>query len=104
MNHITLYEHFHRQFEHTLTSRQGRDIKVMVEAGRIIHIDNQSGVRFPWVIGQSWNRSIETWACNNGFKINGNDPCPEEKVFGIRAKDIPKGHELRLLYPHKFRD
>jgi hypothetical protein len=32
------------------------------------------------------------------------DPCPEEKIFGIRKKDIPMGHELRFLYPHKFRD
>jgi hypothetical protein len=31
------------------------------------------------------------------------DPCLEEKIFGIRKSDIPKGHELRMLYPGKFR-
>lgn len=104
MKNLILYENFSRQREMILTSRQGREIIVMLEAGRITHIENQSGVNFPWVVGQSYNRSIETWACNNGFKIDGESPCPEEKIFGIRAKDIPKGHELRLIYPHKFRD
>lgn len=86
-----------------LTSRQGRDILVKVIGGRITSIENNSGVRFPYSIGQHWNRSIETWACNNGFKIDGEDPCPEEKIFGIRKKDIPMGHELRMMYPSKFR-
>ena len=86
-----------------LTSRQGRDILVKVIGGRITSIENNSGVRFPYSIGQHWNRSIETWACNNGFKIDGEDPCPEEKIFGIRKKDIPMGHELRMMYPNKFR-
>lgn len=86
-----------------LTSRQGRDILVKVIGGRITSIENNSGVRFPYSVGQQWNRSIETWACNNGFKIDGEDPCPEEKIFGIRKKDIPMGHELRMLYPSKFR-
>lgn len=86
-----------------LTSRQGRDILVKVIGGRITSIENNSGVRFHYSIGQHWNRSIETWACNNGFKIDGEDPCPEEKIFGIRKKDIPMGHELRMMYPSKFR-
>lgn len=86
-----------------LTSRQGRDILAKVIGGRITSIENNSGVRFPYSIGQHWNRNIETWACNNGFKIDGEDPCPEEKIFGIRKKDIPMGHELRMLYPSKFR-
>jgi hypothetical protein len=47
---------------------------------------------------------MKTWACNNGFKWNGEDPCPEEKLFGIRKKDIPQGHELRMMFPHKFRN
>ena len=28
----------------------------------------------------------------------------EEKIFGIRKKDIPQGHELRMMFPHKFRN
>ena len=35
--------------------------------------------------------------------MDGKDMCPEEKIFGMRTKDIPKGHELRSLYPNKFR-
>jgi hypothetical protein len=89
--------------EMILTSRQNRDIKISLIGGRIDQIKNESGVNFPFKIGQSYNRSIETWACNNGFKIDGKDPCPEEKIFGIRKKDIPHGHELRMLYPGKFR-
>ena len=86
-----------------LTSRQGRDILVKVMGGKISSIENNSGIRFPYSIGQHWNRSIETWACTNKFKIDGEDPCPEEKIFGIRKKDIPMGHELRMMYPSKFR-
>jgi hypothetical protein len=86
-----------------LTSRQNRDIIITLIGGRIDTIKNESGVNFPFEVGQSYNRSIEVWACNNGFKMDGKDPCPEEKIFGIRKKDIPKGHELRMLYPGKFR-
>jgi hypothetical protein len=86
-----------------LTSRQGRDILVKVLDGKIASVENNSGIRFPYNIGQHWDRSIETWACTNKFKIDGEDPCPEEKIFGIRKKDIPMGHELRMMYPSKFR-
>jgi hypothetical protein len=86
-----------------LTSRQGRDILVKVMGGKIASIENNSGVRFPYNTGQHWNRNIETWTCTNKFKIDGEDPCPEEKIFGIRKKDIPMGHELRMMYPSKFR-
>jgi hypothetical protein len=73
--------------------------------GRITRIDMPRGVvvRFPFVVGQVLNRSVETWACNNGFYINGKDTCPEERIFGIRKSDVPQGHELRYLYPNKFR-
>lgn len=86
------------------TSRNGRDLLVTVQGGRITNIDNKTGIRFPFSEGQTYNRSIETWACNNNFKIDGKNPCPDKKVFGIKTKDIPKGHELRMLYPSKFRD
>ena len=73
--------------------------------GRITRIEkpNHVHVNFPFKVGEMLNRNIETWACNNHFYINGEDTCPEEKVFGIKKSDIPKGHELRHLYPHKFR-
>lgn len=89
--------------EMIFTSRQNRDIKITLIGGRIDTIKNESGINFPFKVGQSYNRSMETWACNNGFKIDGKDPCPEEKIFGMRKKDIPLNHHLRLLYPGKFR-
>jgi len=86
-----------------LTSRQGREIRVSLQGPAIKDIENEAGINFPFSPGQTWTRSVETWACTHGFKIDGNDPCPEEKIFGIRKKDIPHGHELRMLFPNKFR-
>lgn len=103
MKNLELYESYTNGKTTVLTSRQGRTITLTLLGGSIKGIDNQAGIRFPFNVGQSYTRSIETWACNNGFKIDGESPCPEEKIFGIRKKDIPQGHELRLLYPHKFR-
>ncbi len=102
MKHIQLFESFHER-KHTFTSRQGRNIVITVLGGRISNIVNDAGVNFPFSVGQGYTRSIETWACNNKFKMDGQDPCPEEKIFGIRKKDIPQGHELRMMFPHKFR-
>jgi len=69
---------------------------------RIESIENETGIRFPFSIGQPINRNIESWACNNNFLMDGKDTCPEKKVFGIKSSDIPKGHPLRHLYPNKF--
>ena len=71
--------------------------------GRIRNIENKANMRFPYIDGQYFTRNMETWCCTNNFTLNGKDTCPEPKIFGIRAKDIPQGHELRYLYPNKFR-
>ena len=71
--------------------------------GRISEIENEMGLRFPYSVGQPFNRGLETWACNNKFLMDGEDTCPEEKIFGIRKSDYPQGHPVRLLYPGKFR-
>lgn len=47
--------------------------------GRITRIENCS-VRFPFHVGQIFNRSIEVWACNNNFLMDGKDTCPEKKA------------------------
>lgn len=87
-----------------LTSRQHRTITLVVEGGRILTVSNQSGVRFPFVTGQTFNRSIETWAETNGFLFDGVDLTRQNrKIFGIRIQDVPSGHPLRIIYPHKFR-
>ncbi len=103
MKHIKIYEEYSNDQPIKLTSKQNRDIDIKVKGGRITSIDNNAGLRFPYSVGQTINQGMKTWACNNGFKWNGEDPCPEEKVFGIKKKDIPKGHELRMMFPHKFR-
>ena len=69
----------------------------------IFAIENLNNIRFPYVVGQTLNMGHTTWACNNGYLVNNEDPCPEKKIFGMRAKDIPQGHPLRHIYPGKFR-
>lgn len=113
MKNLELYENFNERTKVLKHEIRG-EIKVELQGSQIKNIDNPINFRFPFPIGSNWNRSIETWCCNNRFNkietlANGRvihelDPCPEEKIFGIRTKDIPKGHELRLLYPNKFRD
>ncbi len=70
--------------------------------GHITDVENPQGVRFPFVVGQLLQRNAETWACVNGYLIDGKDPCGEKKLFGVRVKDIPEGHVWRLLYPGRF--
>jgi LAS superfamily LD-carboxypeptidase LdcB len=104
MKHVAIFENWMREEEIILTSRQGRTIRVKSVHGKIEEIDNEADVRFPFVTGQPITVFMKSWACTNGFKWNGKSPCPEEKVFGIRKKDIPMGHELRMMFPNKFRN
>lgn len=112
MKNILLYENFHQRTM-VIRHKMSGEINVELQGSQIKNVSNSTNIRFPFNVGSNWNRSIETWACRNNFNsieswINGRlidkiDPCPEEKIFGIRKKDIPMGHELRMLYPHKFR-
>ena len=106
IEYVQLFENWSREEEIVLTSRQGRDITIIVQHGKIEEIDNQSGVNFPFFTGQPVTVFMKGWACNQGFKWNGKDACDpgEKKVFGIKAKHIPKGHEWRNIWPGKFRD
>lgn len=70
--------------------------------GRITEIENETDMRFPFSVGQILNRTAEVWACNNNFLMDGKDTCPEKKIFGVKAKDVPQGHEWRHIFPHKF--
>jgi hypothetical protein len=79
-------------------------IKVTLDNSmRIESIDNKANIRFPFQVDQIINRNIEVWACNNNFLLNGKDTCPEKKIFGVRASDVPQGHEWRKIYPGKFK-
>lgn len=84
------------------SKRTRREITVKVQGGRITEVENDSDVRFPFQEGSMWNRNIETWACNNNFYLDGEDTCPDKKIFGVRAKDVPQGHEWRIMFPNKF--
>lgn len=70
---------------------------------RISEINNKTGIRFPFVVGQPLGRNIEVWACNNNFLMDGQDTCPEKKIFGVKASDVPQGHEWRHIFPNKFK-
>ena len=92
--------------ETVFTKEINRGITITVKKypnGQIVEIENKHNVHFPFKVGQILNRNAEVWASNNGYLMDGKDVGPEEKIFGIRVKDIPDGHEFRMLYPHKFR-
>jgi hypothetical protein len=105
MKYIQLFESWNREEEITLTSRQGREITMRVKHGKIEEIDNESGVPFPFFTGQPVTVFMKGWACNHGFKWNGENACDpgEKKVFGIKTKYIPKEPEWRKIWPGKFR-
>ena len=86
------------------TSKRRKEISISIELknGRIHKINNLYNFRFPFKEGQHFNRNIEVWACNNGFFMDGKDTCPEKKIFGVKTKDVPKGHEWRSIFPNKF--
>ena len=103
MDNIKTYESYGEReiiFQHK--HRSNFIITIVVQYSRIKSIDNPTGQRFPYVVGQPFNRGLETWACNNNYLMDGQDTCPDKKIFGIRTKDVPQGHEWRHIYPNKF--
>ena len=86
-----------------LTSRQGKEITFSVKNGKISDLENKSGVSFPFSEGQPYNQGVKFWAKNNGFKWNGESLEDDKKIFGIKTKDVPMGHEWRKMFPNKFR-
>ncbi len=94
-----------RDVEVVLTNTRNPNIviKLVKSMNRIVSIENKTNFRFPFKVGQLLNRGLETWASNNNFLIDNKDYSPEEKVMGISKRDIPMGHELRMLYPSKFK-
>lgn len=104
MNHL---KHFESYGEKSITFKHKSNPNLIIEIdcqfGKIKKIKNDKNFRFPFSIGQSVNRSLEVWACSNNFYMNGEDTCPEKKIFGIKVSDVPKGHEWRYIFPNKFR-
>ena len=80
-------------FKHKIS---GQEISIVVEGGRIVSIDNPRNLRFPYRVGQPFNRGLETWAELNNYLMDGRD-FTEKKKFGIREKDIPPGHSLNYI-------
>jgi hypothetical protein len=111
-NYIQLFESWQNVEEFTLTSKMPRrgnpEIIIKVKYGRIESIDNESRYPFPFFQGQPFQKPFITgWACKNGFYLNGEEPCgssKNDKIFGIKKKYIPQGHEWRIIFPGKFRD
>ncbi|CAB4159473.1 hypothetical protein UFOVP699_209 [uncultured Caudovirales phage] len=106
MKYIALYESWMREEIIVLTSRQGRTITIELTHGKIQRIDNESGVYFPYVENQPFQTPfVKAWACKNNFKWNGQSACDpgEKKIFGIKTKYVPKGHEWRQIFPGKFK-
>jgi hypothetical protein len=109
MKNIILFEDFSltspgTREMHLVSKDMRRKLTILIESGRIKEIKNEGVVGFPFREGQMLQRNVYDWACNHHFTIDGEDPCPEEKIYGIRKKDIPIGHPLRLAYPSKFRN
>lgn len=91
--------------EVVFTHKRNSRLEIIVKKtpdGRITNIENKAQMRFPFSVGQILNRTAEVWACNNNFLMDGKDTCPEKKIFGVRTKDVPQGHEWRHIFPHKF--
>ena len=105
MKNLEIYENYSGEKIIKMDSTRGAgSITFKIQGSKILDIINQSRVNFPFREGQTYTRSIETWACNNNFNIDGKSPCSPKKVFGIDPKHIPQGHELRRLFPNKFRN
>ena len=113
-NYIQLFENWQREEEFILTSKMARrgDPKIIfrVKDGRIESIENENRYPFPYFQGQPFQKPfIGMWACKNGFYLNREDTCKSkqddnDKIFGVRKKDVPRGHEWRQIWPGKFRD
>jgi len=105
LKHLKLFEEIGLQREVIFTHKRNPNLEIAVTKsldGRIINIENNSSIRFPFSVGQILNRNVEVWACNNNFLMDNKSTCPEKKIFGVRTKDVPQGHEWRHIYPNKF--
>jgi hypothetical protein len=106
MKHLKRFNEEFGKNEIVFTNKRNPRLVITVSISpdrRISEIDNSTGIRFPFSVGQPINRTMEVWASNNNFLMDGQDTSPEKKVFGVRASDVPQGHEWRSIYPNKFR-
>jgi hypothetical protein len=105
MKHLKKFESIHLR-EVKFTNKRNPQLEIIVTKspdGRIVNIENETGIRFPFSVGQLLQRNCEVWACNNNFLMDGKDTCPEKKIFGVSASDVPQGHEWRHIFPNKFK-
>ena len=106
MKHLNPFNESIYEKEIIFTHKRNPRLEIVVTKspdGRIVSIENESGIRFPFQVGQLLQRNVEVWACNNNFLMDGKDTCPEKKIFGVRASDVPQGHEWRHIFPNKFK-
>lgn len=106
MKHLLKFNESRLEKEVVFKHKRNPSLIIMVKKvpdGRITSVVNKSGIRFPFQVGQLFQRNIETWACNNNFYMDDKDTCPEKKIFGVKVSDVPQGHEWRHIFPNKFR-
>ena len=106
MKHLKNFNESIHEREVKFTNKRNPRLEIVVTKspdGRITGIENETGIRFPFSVGQLLQRNVEVWACNNNFLMDGKDTCPEKKIFGVKASDVPQGHEWRHIFPNKFK-
>lgn len=106
MRHLKNFNESIHLREVKFTNKRNPSIEIVVTKspdGRITNIENETGFRFPFSVGQLLNRTAEVWACNNNFLMDGKDTCPKKKIFGVKTSDVPQGHEWRHIFSHKFK-
>ena len=76
MKHLNQFNESIYEKEIIFTHKRNPRLEIIVTKspdGRIVNIENESGMRFPFSVGQLLQRNVEVWACNNNFLMNGKD-------------------------------
>lgn len=76
MKHLKSFNESYEEKKTILKNKKTNQVIMLKKApdGKITSIVNRTGIRFPFQIGQTLNQSINTWAHNNDFLINGEEP------------------------------
>lgn len=78
--HVKRYEGFSEPSVVTLTHRKGGVSPIYIhlaEGDMVAKVVNRTGLELPFRKGSrlKWDR-LSTWSCDNGFLVDGADPCP----------------------------
>ena len=76
MKHLKNFNESIYEREVVFTNKRNPRLVITIKKspdGRITNIENETGIRFPFSIGQLLQRNVEVWACNNNFSMDGKD-------------------------------